>query len=231
MSKGKQICKELKSIRRTIADENGIALDIPDCTYSGACDGTCPRCEAELQYLEQALSLRIAMGKAVAVAGLALGLTAGTLTVSAQNASTNRKNKRPVVECTVADTCLLRGEVLDSTTKEPLIAANVIVKKDGHLVTGANTDSDGKFEVRIPKGEVYEIEIRYIGYESKENIIDLKTDTCDIKNLCFQCNRDPQAKLGMIPIRVMSEPEPQIEIGAPENGERIDSKRITRFPN
>ena len=76
MTKGKRICKELRAIRRDIAIENGIALDQPECTHTGDCRGTCPRCEAELRFLEKALSHRLSLGRAATVAGLSLSLAA-----------------------------------------------------------------------------------------------------------------------------------------------------------
>ncbi len=75
-SNGKDICKELKAIRRRVADENQIPLEQHECTYDGPCNGTCPRCEAEVRYLEAELHRRMTLGKAAAVAGVALGLTA-----------------------------------------------------------------------------------------------------------------------------------------------------------
>ena len=74
MNRGKVICKELKEVRRKIAEENNIPLEIPECTYEGPCRGTCPRCEAEVRYLENSLANRLRMGKVATVAGLALGL-------------------------------------------------------------------------------------------------------------------------------------------------------------
>ena len=74
MNRGKDICKELKKVRKSIAEENGIPLEIKECTYEGPCRGTCPRCEAEVRYLENALAHRIKYGKVATVAGLALGL-------------------------------------------------------------------------------------------------------------------------------------------------------------
>ena len=56
--KGKHTCKILKDIRRQIAQENDIRLIIEECTYKGDCLGTCPRCEAEVRYLEEQLRKR-----------------------------------------------------------------------------------------------------------------------------------------------------------------------------
>ena len=55
-----------------MARENGIPLEIRECTHKGDCRGTCPYCEAEVRYLEQELSKRLSLGKAVTVAGIAV---------------------------------------------------------------------------------------------------------------------------------------------------------------
>lgn len=84
MSHGKDICKELKAVRRSIAEENGIALEMPECTYQGPCRGTCPRCESEVRFLEDALAERLRMGRTAKVAGIALAL-ASTAAAGAQS--------------------------------------------------------------------------------------------------------------------------------------------------
>ena len=71
---GKSKCKILKDIRRQIAKENDIDLVISECRYQGDCSGTCPKCEAEVRYLEQELRKRQQAGKAIAVAGIAAAL-------------------------------------------------------------------------------------------------------------------------------------------------------------
>ena len=76
MTHGKNICKQLKEVRKRIAEENDIPLEIEECTYKGECRGTCPRCEAEVRYLENALAERLRIGKVATVAGLALSLAA-----------------------------------------------------------------------------------------------------------------------------------------------------------
>ena len=73
--KGKNKCKILKEIRQKIADENDIPYVTRECTYQGECRGTCPKCEAELRYLERELEKRRSLGKTVAVAAVAAGLS------------------------------------------------------------------------------------------------------------------------------------------------------------
>lgn len=75
MNKGKEKCKALKEIRRKIAEENDIVLLTQECTYRGECKGTCPKCEAELSYLERELSKKQSLGHFVTVAGLSLMAT------------------------------------------------------------------------------------------------------------------------------------------------------------
>lgn len=71
---GKSKCKLLKEIRRQIAAENDIEFVTSECKFQGNCSGTCPKCEAEVRYLEQQLNKRRQAGKAVAVAGIAAAL-------------------------------------------------------------------------------------------------------------------------------------------------------------
>ena len=73
MARGKQTCKILKEIRKQIAEENDIELVISECTYQGDCKGTCPKCEAEVRYLERELEKRQRMGKAAVFAGMSIG--------------------------------------------------------------------------------------------------------------------------------------------------------------
>ncbi|MBQ0068852.1 MAG: energy transducer TonB, partial [Bacteroidales bacterium] len=87
MERGKETCRALKDLRQRIADANGIAYTPTECHHKGDCAGTCPACEAEVQYIEQQLSLRRMLGKAVVVAGLSLGVASCTnATAQAQNA-------------------------------------------------------------------------------------------------------------------------------------------------
>ena len=73
--KGKERCRILKELRQQIAQSNDIELVIEECRHQGECAGTCPRCEAEVRYLEQELAKRQKLGRAVVIAGLAATVT------------------------------------------------------------------------------------------------------------------------------------------------------------
>lgn len=89
MTRGKQTCRILKEIRRRIAEANDIEYVTSECRYKGECKGTCPRCEAEVRYLEQQLALRRIAGKAVILAGItALSACSGGGTANPVGAKT-----------------------------------------------------------------------------------------------------------------------------------------------
>ena len=88
---GKSKCKILKQIRQQIAAENDIEFITSECKFQGECSGTCPKCEAEVRYLELQLQKRRQAGKAVAVAGIAAALI-----VSASGCIENRTGGAPL---------------------------------------------------------------------------------------------------------------------------------------
>lgn len=118
---GKSKCKILKDIRRQIAQNNDIDYVTSECKYQGDCSGTCPKCEAEVRYLEQELAKRHAAGKAVAVAGIAAALVIGaagcgmdspTTTTDATPSSTQQRETEPSTTSPQTDPTLpeLMGE-------------------------------------------------------------------------------------------------------------------------
>ena len=78
MEKGKHICNALKEVRLQVAKANDIKYAPTECHHKGDCAGTCPKCEAEVRWLERQLQLRRQLGKAVAVVGVSVGLAAIT---------------------------------------------------------------------------------------------------------------------------------------------------------
>ena len=167
MTHGKNICNQLKEVRKRIAEENDIPMEIEECTYKGECRGTCPRCEAEVRYLENALADRLRLGKVATVAGLALGLAATT--VQAQNDVPEIHIGEPTDSThQVVSKGVLKGTVIDSKTKEPLPFVNVKLKKDGKMIHCSITDFDGVYTIKpIPSGK-YTIEVSALGYHRFE---------------------------------------------------------------
>ena len=55
MNKGKKVCDCLKEIRKNIADESNLELNQVECQFKGNCNGTCPKCEEELEKINKNL--------------------------------------------------------------------------------------------------------------------------------------------------------------------------------
>jgi len=196
MAKGKSTCKLLKSIRQQIADANGISYQPKECHYKGDCTGTCPACEEEIRYLERELKARKGNGFGMKVAGIAAGICATVMpmTAAAQavksdstaNPPVQTTKKAPIKVVDLSDGCaspvVVRGMVIDEENKEPVIGAAVFI--DGTR-KGIVTDIDGQFALKVPSDT--SLVISYIGYEkqkvrvssllrSENNVIILKTD-------------------------------------------------------
>lgn len=113
MARGKYTCKILKEIRRQIAEANGIEFAISECRYKGDCLGTCPKCEAEVRYLEEQLRSRSLAGKAVALAGI----SAGMIFLSGCSSESVKNQSNPISNNDFQDTTLTSkcSEVKDIT--------------------------------------------------------------------------------------------------------------------
>jgi len=69
---GKEKCKLLRQIRKEIAESNGIVYLTSECTYEGECKGTCPKCDAEIRYLDSEIQRLAQSGKPITLSGLSL---------------------------------------------------------------------------------------------------------------------------------------------------------------
>ena len=177
MAKGKSTCKLLKSIRQQIADANGISYRPKECQHKGDCAGTCPACEEEIRYLEGELKARKGNGFGMKVAGIAAGICATVMpmTAAAQavksdstaNPPVQTTKKAPIKVVDLSDSCaspvIVRGMVIDEENKEPVIGAGVFI--DG-TNKGIATDIDGQFALKVPSAT--SLVISYIGYEKQK---------------------------------------------------------------
>ena len=177
MVKGKSTCKLLKSIRQQIADANGISYQPIECHHKGDCAGTCPACEAEIRYLERELKARKGNGFGMKVAGIAAGICATVMpmTAAAQavksdstaNPPVQTAKKAPIKVVDLSDSCaspvVVRGMVINEENKEPVIGAAVFI--DG-TNKGIATDIDGQFALKVPSDT--SLVISSIGYYSKK---------------------------------------------------------------
>ena len=177
MVKGKSTCKLLKDIRQQIADANGISYQPKECHHKGDCAGTCPACEEEIRYLEHELKARKGNGFGMKVAGIAAGICATVMPITAAaqgvksdstaNPPVQTTKKAPIKVVDLSDSCaspvIVRGMVIDEENKEPVIGAGVFI--DG-TNKGIATDIDGQFALKVPSDT--SLVISSIGYYSKK---------------------------------------------------------------
>ena len=177
MTKGRSTCKLLKSIRQQIADANGISYQPKECHHKGDCTGTCPACEEEIRYLERELKARKGNGFGMKVAGIAAGIcatvmpmTAAAQAVKPDSTATppvQTTKKAPIKVVDLSDSCaspvVVRGMVIDEENKEPVIGAAVFI--DG-TSKGIATDIDGQFALKVPSDT--SLFISSIGYNGKK---------------------------------------------------------------
>ena len=183
MARGKQTCKILKEIRRQIAEVNGIEFVTSECRFKGDCLGTCPKCEAEVRYLEQQLHARTLAGKAIVLAGISAASLAMLMPMTSQALTLQEpqnilKGSIPVM----ADTITVRGVALSGDTlpdgtisKEPLIGATISNKR---TALGAITDLDGHFGLTACIGDTLKVE--YVGYEPQTIVVTENMRTVEI---------------------------------------------------
>ena len=71
---GKEKCRLLKDIRKKTAEENGIPFETTECGFKGECKGTCPKCEAELKYINEQLERKRKFTKAAVAVAMSASL-------------------------------------------------------------------------------------------------------------------------------------------------------------
>ena len=170
MARGKQTCKILKEIRRQIAEANDIEFVTSECRYKGDCLGTCPKCEAEVRYLEQQLSKRQLAGKLVNLAGISAGAIAMLAPIAVQSQTPDTSlTKGYVATQAIADTIKVKGVAFcEYTAQDGKIATDTLI---GAIVRNINsqkatrTNIDGEFEIEAYIGD--SIEVSYVGFNNQ----------------------------------------------------------------
>ena len=161
MARGKRTCRILKEIRRQIAEANDIEYVVEECQYKGDCKGTCPKCEAEVRYLEEQLHQRQILGKAVMVAGLSLGVVSNAM---AQDVSLVEMPSDTIVSVPTKEVTgkfIIRGKVVEEPSNDAVIGASVILNplsSKNHCIT----DMKGEFAIGVDSLPV-DITVKYVG--------------------------------------------------------------------
>ena len=205
MTRGKQTCKILKEIRRQIAEANDIEFVVSECRYKGDCLGTCPKCEAEVRYLEQQLRIRSLAGKAVSLAGISAATFAMMMPMSSaadalRDSVDNLRDTITTDEETIEAVCgdfWVYGEFEDEyedaeqevkqvkgvVQGADTLSDGFVSKKPLHGATVTNlrlrvgvlTEADGTFNLFARVGDT--LEVGYVGYKKQVIAVTEKMQT------------------------------------------------------
>ncbi|MBD5191274.1 MAG: hypothetical protein HDS88_00110 [Bacteroidales bacterium] len=171
MTRGKNICKILKEIRGKIAEAIDIECMTTECCYKGDCSGTCPKCEAEVRYLEHQLRNRSLAGKIVKLAGILAAFLSMLIPVAsdAHAATDVEQHRADSVSIPSRNPILIEGVVKgefkgegDSAIVEALPGAAI---RNLRNENGVNTNIDGEFEIEVNSGD--SLQFSFVGLETK----------------------------------------------------------------
>lgn len=162
MARGKRTCRILKEIRRQIAEANDIEFVTSECKFQGDCLGTCPKCEAEVRYLEEQLERRRMLGKAVLLAGISMNvLTSNAMTAVAPTADYQR------VDTTILNNDdRLLGDITEHHPTFPginkYLAENLRypdTDKEGRVIVSFYVETDGSLtDITVVRGIAKELD-------------------------------------------------------------------------
>ena len=95
--------------------------------------------------------------------------------------NTTKPIKKDIGLTETPKTVSLSGKVIDAKTAVPT-KANMVIKSNSEVVKTIEADKNGQFNVNLPKGKVYDVEVSAPGYVAQNKIIDLTDDAKDVQN-------------------------------------------------
>jgi TonB family protein len=115
-------------------------LVIEECTYQGDCLGTCPKCEAEVRYLERELEKRQRLGKAAIFAGMTIGtaITAAGCGPLAPTPNGMMENPR--------DTIVAADTISNDSVEEPVLLEGDVMAPVPDSLEEEEWDTEGFVE-------------------------------------------------------------------------------------
>ncbi len=120
----------------------------------------------------------------------------------------------------------ISGKVTDENTGEEMVAANIIVTKNGNFIQGETTDIDGNYTIQVDSGK-YDIEVSYTGYPTQK-ITGIIVNEGLTTKVDVQLTTD--LKLQMMSIVVLNICIPIIKQDETSTGLTITSEKIRYLP-
>jgi Ca-activated chloride channel homolog len=120
----------------------------------------------------------------------------------------------------------LSGKITDSKTGEALFAANIVLLRNGTIVTGAETDFDGNYSITGLDPGTYDVRCTYTGMS--ENLITgyaIKAGKANVLNIAMESNA---AELGTVIIKNYK--NKPIDLDNTTIGRTLTGKEVAAMP-
>ena len=125
----------------------------------------------------------------------------------------------------------IKGTVSDTDTKQPIPFCKVLLKKDGQIKGGANTDFDGNFQINSIEAGSYDLEIRNEGEGYKPQSLSGVIVSSDKITFLYDLNvakaKDVQ---DLAEVRVVAYKVPLIDRNGGASGATVTREDIARLP-
>ena len=120
----------------------------------------------------------------------------------------------------------LKGRVLDNENGEPIPFAKVIILKNNEIIGGANSDFDGKYQIKPLQTGTYVVEVKNVGYTSSR-VSGVKINTDRLTILDFQLRSAVEM---LEEVSVISYKTPLIDKDGGASGATVTRQDISRMP-
>lgn len=178
----KEKCKQMKKIRKQIADSIGVELHQTECTYQGNCKGTCPKCESEEKKLNKAI-----LSSKVALAGLALS------SISLTGCGSDKDDNTSQTPTTLTEEISpLAGEETCEPTTEEILDGDIAIDTQEPEIMGDTVEIEG-LEEPAPEELTGNVTVYYTNdmileaCQTYSNAPSVRIDSYDGYNVIVQC--------------------------------------------
>jgi len=120
----------------------------------------------------------------------------------------------------------LQGYVTDRESEEPIPFANIVIFKNGEMITGGTTDFDGRYTIKPIKSGYYDVKVSYIGYENLE----MKGIVLNADKITFQDFKIQPSTMLLQEVQIVEYKVPLIDKDETFSGGTITSEEISKMP-
>lgn len=120
----------------------------------------------------------------------------------------------------------LKGRVLDNENGEPIPFAKVIILKNNEIIGGANSDFDGKYQIKPLQTGTYVVEVKNVGY-TNSRVSGVKINTDRLTILDFQLRSAVEM---LEEVSVIAYKTPLIDKDGGASGATVTRQDISRMP-